>query len=99
MAKDHWQIIKNSSTRSPVTGKVENINVADAPKEVLDAAQSAAALIGDGLYGVDLKQTEDGIYVVEINDNPSIDYGDEDMILKDELYKTILKEFIRRIAL
>ncbi len=33
--------------------------------------------------------------MIEINDNPSIDFGDEDAVLKDELYQIILKEFIR----
>ena len=31
--------------------------------------------MGDGLYGVDLKQTSKGVYVIEVNDNPNIDAG------------------------
>lgn len=99
MAKDHWQIIKNSNSNKPITGNIISMAVEDAPKEVLNTALKAAKLIGDGFYGVDLKQTEKGIYVIEVNDNPSIDAGDEDVILKDELYKIILSEFIRRIEL
>ncbi len=60
-------------------------------------ATKAASLIGDGLYGVDLKQTAKGVYVVEVNDNPNIDAGVEDAVLKDELYKLIIRDFVRRL--
>ncbi len=67
------------------------------PQEVVDTALRAAGLIGDGLYGVDLKQTKDGVFVIEINDNPNLDRGVEDVVLKDDLYRLVLQEFIRRI--
>ena len=35
--------------------------------------------------------------VIEVNDNPNIDRGCEDQVLKDELYRIIIKDFIRRI--
>ncbi len=57
----------------------------------------AAGLIGDGLYGVDIKQTNGGLAVIEINDNPNLDVGIEDAVLKDELYRRILGELVRRI--
>ena len=49
---------------------------------------STANLIGDGLYGVDLKQAGDKVVVIEVNDNPNIDCGVEDVYLGDDLYKT-----------
>jgi len=64
---------------------------------VLNTALKAANLIGDGLYGVDLKFVGKKVYVIEVNDNPNIDAGMEDLILKDELYQTVIKSFIRRI--
>ena len=64
---------------------------------MLDAALKAANLIGDGLYGVDIKETDKGVLVIEVNDNPNIDSGGEDVILKDELYRRILADLIRRI--
>ena len=42
----------------------------------------AANLIGDGLYGVDLKQDGQQCYVMEVNDNPNIDAGNEDGVLQ-----------------
>jgi glutathione synthase/RimK-type ligase-like ATP-grasp enzyme len=67
------------------------------PPEVVDIALKAANLIGDGFYGVDLKQSDKGVVVIEINDNPSIDSGVEDKCLGDELYRMIIGEFIRRL--
>ena len=68
-----------------------------APAEVVRTAVRAANLIGDGLYGVDLKTTSRGLKVIEINDNPSIDAGVEDAVLGDLLYDTVMGEFLRRL--
>ena len=54
-------------------------------------------LIGDGLYGVDLKQVGRQVYVIEVNDNPSIEAGVEDAVLKGDLYGRIMEEFLRRL--
>jgi len=35
--------------------------------------------------------------VIEVNDNPNIDCGVEDLVLKDDLYALVLEEFIRRL--
>ena len=64
---------------------------------VTDAALKAAAAIGDGLYGVDLKQVGSRNVVIEVNDNPSIDAGVEDAYLGDDLYRRIMSEFLRRM--
>jgi glutathione synthase/RimK-type ligase-like ATP-grasp enzyme len=66
---------------------------------VLDTALKAANLIGDGLYGVDLKQVGKKVYVIEVNDNPNIDAGMEDKIIKDELYRIVMKSFVKRIEM
>jgi glutathione synthase/RimK-type ligase-like ATP-grasp enzyme len=64
---------------------------------VVRAALRAARPIGNGLYGVDIKQARGQCYVIEVNDNPNIDAGVEDKILKDELYRRIMAVFLRRI--
>ena len=69
----------------------------DAPSEVVKLALKATASIGDGLYGVDLKQNGDRVVVIEINDNPSIDAGVEDDYLGEDLYRRIMEEFLRRL--
>jgi hypothetical protein len=35
--------------------------------------------------------------VIEVNDNPNLDIGVEDAVLKDELYKRLLSDLVRRI--
>ncbi|HSJ48930.1 MAG TPA: hypothetical protein VLA26_08795, partial [Gammaproteobacteria bacterium] len=50
-----------------------------------------------GLYGVDIKQNGQDLYVIEINDNPSLDSEVEDCALKQDLYRVIMKEFLRRL--
>ena len=47
-------------------------------------------MIGNGLFGVDLKEVENEVYLIEINDNPNIDYGYEDEIDGYDLYKEIV---------
>jgi glutathione synthase/RimK-type ligase-like ATP-grasp enzyme len=54
--------------------------------------------MGDGFYGVDLKQTPGGdVMVIEVNDNPSIEAGIEDEVLGDRLYDVVMQEFLRRL--
>lgn len=93
MAKGHWQIVNNAAAGGPEDGAFETMPVENAPKKVLQVALKAAKLMGDGLYGIDLKQNGDKVYLIEVNDNPSIDFGVEDAYLKDELYERIMKHF------
>ena len=97
MAKGHWQIYNHKSNGKSSSGDYETIPIYKVPKIVIKTAQKATSLIGKGLYGVDLKLIDDKCYVIEINDNPNIDYGVEDFILGDELYNQILREFIFRL--
>jgi len=98
MARRHWQIIRHKeSGESPAYGTCQTLAIGEAPKEIIQTALKAAALIGDGLYGVDLKQVGNQCYVIEVNDNPSIDSGYEDRVLKTALYREILSVFMQRI--
>jgi glutathione synthase/RimK-type ligase-like ATP-grasp enzyme len=97
MSKGHWQIYKHGSGGRVSSGGADTVMVEAAPKEVLEVATRASGLIGNGLYGVDLKQVGDRVLVIEINDNPSIDHGYEDVALGKELYRVIMAEFMRRL--
>jgi glutathione synthase/RimK-type ligase-like ATP-grasp enzyme len=99
MAEDHWQVVKYASAGSDdyVEGNDHTLAIEDAPPNVVALGVKAANLIGDGLYGVDIKQTENCLVVVEVNDNPNIDAGVEDAVLGDELYGRIVRDFMRRI--
>jgi len=97
MTRGHWQIYKHSSSGRVVSGGFRTLPIHETPKKVLDVATRAANLIGNGLYGVDLKQYGDTAMVIEVNDNPNIDSGVEDLYLKDDLYRIVLEEFVRRL--
>ncbi|MCC5849216.1 MAG: RimK family protein [Verrucomicrobia bacterium] len=98
MAKGHWQICNWNGGESGRFGKSDCLPLDAVPKKVLQTALKAANLIGDGLYGVDLKEINGKIVVIEVNDNPNLDAGVEDLVLKDALYDTILKSIVRRIG-
>jgi len=97
MAKGHWQIIDYGKTGKIREGNADTIAIEDVPEPVLNTALKAANLIGDGLYGVDLKQIGNKVYVIEVNDNPNIDAGMEDQVMKDGLYLEVMQSFARRI--
>ncbi len=98
MARKHWQIVRRDGSGAVAEdGRSETLPVEHVPSAVVKTALRAANLIGDGLYGVDLKQVGKQVYVIEVNDNPSIDAGVEDAVLKDELYLRIMRVMVRRI--
>ena len=97
MAKNHWQIIRQTEHGKHDYGRVETMPVELAPRAAVKVALDAANLIGDGLYGVDVKQSGKKFYVIEVNDNPNIEAGEEDRILRDELYRRILQVFLQRM--
>ena len=99
MSKGHWQIYNHKAQGSEVNGLCETVAIEDVPPAVVKLAIDAASLIGDGLYGVDLKQTNERLVVIEVNDNPNLDAGIEDACIQDRLYDRILEEFIRRLEL
>jgi len=97
MADKHWQIIKTDSKGDMSFGKFETIPWEMAPSHVIKNALKAANLIGNSLYGVDIKQDGNKSYLIEVNDNPNIDATVEDAILKEELYNRIMQVFLNRI--
>lgn len=98
MAKNHWQIINwQSKKEKDKEGSVEAFRIEDVPQNVLSTAMKAANQIGDGFYGVDLKESNGKVYVIEVNDNPNVDYRKEDQMLHDDLYKKIIKTLFNRI--
>ena len=97
MAKSHWQIVNHERRGGPDEGTFKTFELADVPPDVLDTGVRAARLIGNGLYGVDIKETPDGVFVIEVNDNPNLDHGVEEAVGKDEVWQRIVRWFIERI--
>jgi glutathione synthase/RimK-type ligase-like ATP-grasp enzyme len=96
MARGHWQIVKHHADGSSREGGFRAFDLDQAPPEVIDVAVRAARPIGEGFYGVDLKQTENGIVVMEVNDNPNLEHGIEDAVGKDEVWTRLLRWYIDR---
>ncbi len=98
MATKHWQIVNWSAKKEASRdGQVECVPVDQAPAGLLKTALKATSLIGKGLYGVDMKEVDGKFYVIEVNDNPNIDAGTEDKILKERLYQQIMEVILNRI--
>jgi glutathione synthase/RimK-type ligase-like ATP-grasp enzyme len=97
MSKGHWQIYNHNTKKGTDSGKSATVPVSDVPEKVLKIATKAARLVGNGLYGLDIKQSGDRVVLIEINDNPSIDSGVEDAYLGVALYDDIMREFLRRL--
>lgn len=96
MAKKHWQIYHHEGEKTQ-SGDFDTLPTYEAPDAVIKAALDVCKRIGDGFYGVDIKQKGDKVYIIEVNDNPSVESGVEDEFLKDKLYELIMGEFRRRL--
>jgi len=88
--KKRWKILTYTPEGKAVYGAVKGIPLAEAPVALLDTAVRAANAVGKGLYGVDLKQIDDEYIVIEVNDNPTINAGDEDQGNGD-LYERLIR--------
>ena len=97
MARGHWQIYNWAGDEEDIEGEFESVPVQLVPENIKDAALKVTNLIGRGLYGVDIKVSGGRAFVVEVNDNPNIDAGVEDQILKDELYRRIIRTIKLRV--
>lgn len=98
MAENHWQIYNwQSCAEEEFSGRSEAMSVKQVPAHVIKAAVGASSLVGNGFYGVDIKEIKGRAYVIEVNDNPNVDVGVEDEFLGDELYERIMQSMFNRI--
>jgi len=97
MARGHWQIVKHGPDGKMTEGGAATFPVSDAPPEVVELGVRAAGLIGDGFYGIDIKETETGLVVIEINDNPSVDLDVEAVVIKDDLLIKLFAWYSKRL--
>ena len=91
MAKDHWQIYNwDTKITDDQYGNADCLAIEEVPKNILDMALKSARLMGKGLYGIDIKVLGNKPMVIEINDNPNIDFGVEDRYYGDLIYTEVL---------
>lgn len=96
MAKDHWQIY-NWQSEHEHEGEFDTVPIDHVPDGVIKTALKATRLIGNSLYGVDIKSIANKHYVIEVNDNPNIDANIEDQIMGEALYQKIMTVFLQRV--
>jgi glutathione synthase/RimK-type ligase-like ATP-grasp enzyme len=72
-----------------VWGGTKTLFREEAPAALKELALSACKAIGDGLFGVDLKEIDGGFTVVEVNDNPSI-YAKYEDRKNPDVYRKII---------
>uniref|UniRef100_A0A7C3RMY3 RimK family alpha-L-glutamate ligase n=1 Tax=Archaeoglobus fulgidus TaxID=2234 RepID=A0A7C3RMY3_ARCFL len=92
MSKGGWKI-NDSVEGKKVWGKVKAVKVENLPSRLRKIAVMAAKSVGNGLYGVDIKEINGNYYVIEVNDNPTIMHGDEDA-KNPELYEKIIQALV-----
>jgi glutathione synthase/RimK-type ligase-like ATP-grasp enzyme len=97
MAPAHWQVVKRDANGAKREGGHQTLDIAEVPNTVLGIAVQAARAVGRGLYGVDLKQLGKQVKVIEVNDNPNLDWGVEDLVLKERLYRRVMEFFLARL--
>lgn len=97
MASGHWQILKREDTGELSGGEWQTVPISETPEGVIKLATRTAELIGDGLYGVDIKVVRGKPVVIEINDNPNLDADVEDQIIGQRLYERIMNHFLVRM--
>jgi glutathione synthase/RimK-type ligase-like ATP-grasp enzyme len=57
---------------------VDSVPPHEVPPHVIQLGIDAGNAIGRGLYGVDIKNNNGDARVIEVNDNPSIESGEDD---------------------
>jgi len=87
--RKRWKILTHTPDGRTVVGPVKPMKLTEVPSALLKTAVRAADAVGKGLYGVDLKQTGDDFVVIEVNDNPTINAGEEDRA-SSELYERLV---------
>jgi glutathione synthase/RimK-type ligase-like ATP-grasp enzyme len=89
MPGDSWKIQRNDNGHI-VWAKIEAVDPRLADPKLLEVGVRASRAIGNGLYGVDIKEVDGEYVVIEVNDNPNIDAGGEDA-RNPEVYERIVR--------
>lgn len=98
MAKGHWQIYNwNATDKKEQDGMADAMAIENAPDYIIKTALEASKIIGLGLLGIDLKEVNGKAIIIEVNDNPNIDFGVEDAFYGDVVYEKIIQALLKRL--
>jgi glutathione synthase/RimK-type ligase-like ATP-grasp enzyme len=70
--------------------RIEAMDMGEVDPKLIEIGLAASKAVGNGLYGVDIKQVNGTFLVIEVNDNPNIDAGGEDA-KNPEVYERIVR--------
>ncbi len=90
MAEGAWRIHDKDEEGRDSLCSVVAVTPSQVDPKLVAVALQAGAAIGRSLYGVDIKEFDDGFMVIEVNDNPNIDAGNEDQN-NPEVYRNIVR--------
>ena len=76
---------------------VESVPAHQVPPEVINLGLEAGNAMGKGLYGVDIKESNGKLYVIEVNDNPSLEGGEDEHY--PEMFGQIISHLVSAQAL
>jgi len=94
MVPDGWTIITYDNKGNYKEGKHEAVQLHSVPLNVIATVEKCYPMLDEGLYGLDIKETPEGCYVIEINDNCNIDAEVEDSMEGDKIYDKIISFFV-----
>jgi glutathione synthase/RimK-type ligase-like ATP-grasp enzyme len=72
---------------------VESVPPDHVPPHVIQLGIDAGNAIGKGLYGVDIKNNNGDAYVIEVNDNPSLESGEDTCY--PSVYQTLVSHLLK----
>ena len=90
MAEGAWRIQETDADGHETFCTVVGIQTSQVNPKLVEVALKAGNAIGRSLYGVDVKEFDDGFMVIEVNDNPNIDAGLEDSN-NPEVYRNVVR--------
>ena len=91
--RKQWKILTHTREGRTIEGEVKGVPMREASQDLLETAVQAANSFGNGLYGVDLKEVNGRYIVIEVNDNPTINAGDEDQA-DSSLYERLIRHLL-----
>ncbi|MGD0057206.1 MAG: RimK family alpha-L-glutamate ligase [Methanomassiliicoccales archaeon] len=89
MPPHSWKI-QHRENGHVMWAKIEAKDLKDVDPKLIQIGLAASKAVGDGLYGVDIKQVDEHYLVIEVNDNPNIDAGGEDA-KNPEVYERVVR--------
>lgn len=87
-AQDKWKLMERGPSGD--WARILPVSREQADPKLLETALAAANAISGSLHGVDVKEIDGEFFVIEVNDNPNIDAGGEDLA-NTEIYAEIIR--------